>query len=170
MAACRSWHQLEQEMPDPVEIRALERGDFPNVSVSRLFLTCFHCGKPSCVPACPCGVLVKRAEDGIVIMTNLEDCTGCELCVQACPYSAPKIVAGDKARIIKCNLCVDRISEGRGPACVDACPTEAIGFGPMDELIAIHGRLREIEGFVDHRETNPSIIFRSLIPRRGDLL
>ncbi len=46
VAACRSWNQLDQEMPNPVEIRTREQGEFPILSVTHLFLTCFHCAEP----------------------------------------------------------------------------------------------------------------------------
>ena len=162
VAACRSWQQLDQDMPDLIEIVSQERGEFPNVSLSHLFLTCFHCAEPSCIPACPDGLLVKRAEDGIVLIKEPELCTGCQLCVDACPYDAPKMVTGGKVSIVQCNLCFDRLSEGKAPACVATCPTEALDVGPMDELIRKAGAVRELEGFADYRQTNPSIIFRAM--------
>ena len=162
VAACRSWNELDDEMPDLVQIVSQEGGEFPNVSLSHLFLTCFHCVEPACIPACPDGLLVKRAEDGIVVITNPEQCTSCGLCVEACPYEAPKIVTGGKVNIAQCNLCLDRVSQGKPPACVATCPTEALEVGPMEELIAKHGKLRELEGFADYRQTNPSIVFRAM--------
>ncbi|MFC1995273.1 4Fe-4S dicluster domain-containing protein [Chloroflexota bacterium] len=161
VAACRSWNELDQEMPDLIEIVSQEQGEFPDVSLSHLFLTCFHCAEPTCIPACPDGLLVKRAEDGIVVINNPEQCTSCKLCVEACPYDAPKTVSGDKINVVKCNLCLDRIIEGRTPACVAACPTEALAAGSTEQLIAKHGELRYLEGFTDYRQTNPQIIFRA---------
>lgn len=166
VAACRSWNQLDQEMPDLIEIVSEERGKFPNVSLSHLFLTCFHCAEPTCIPACPDGLLVKRAEDGIVVITDPEQCTSCQLCVEACPYDAPKMVTGGKVNIVTCNMCLDRLGEGKAPACVTACPTEAVDAGLMEELIARHGELRELEGFADYRQTNPSIVFRAMSLKR----
>lgn len=168
VAACRSWNQLDQEMPDLIEIGAQEWGEFPNLFLSHLFLTCFHCAEPTCIPACPDGLLVKRAEDGIVVIINPEQCTGCQLCVEACPYEAPKIVTRGKVNIVKCNLCIDRIGEGRAPACVATCPTEALDAGPIEELIAKYGELRELEGFADYCQTNPSVVFRAISPKRQD--
>lgn len=52
------------------------------------------------------------------IKIDLNKCTGCTLCVKACPFGAIKIV--DKKAVIdleKCNLC---------GACVDACKFKAI--------------------------------------------
>ena len=162
VAACHSWHQLDQETPDLIEIVSQERGEFPNVSLSNLFLTCFHCAEPTCIPACPDGLLVKRAEDGIVVITNPEQCTSCELCLKACPYDAPKISSRGKVNIVKCDLCVDRLNQNRAPACVATCPTEALDVGIMEGLVAKYGNLRELEGFTDYRETKPQIIFRAM--------
>ncbi len=170
MAACRSWNQLDQEIPDLIEIGTQERGEFPNLSLWHLFLTCFHCAEPTCIPACPHGLLVKRAEDGIVVITNPDQCTGCQLCVEACPYNAPKMVSGGKIGIVKCNLCIDRISEGKAPACVATCPTEALDAGRMEELITKYGDLRTLEGFADYRQTNPSVVFRATGLKKQDLL
>jgi anaerobic dimethyl sulfoxide reductase subunit B (iron-sulfur subunit) len=147
-------------MPDLIEIVKKERGEFPNLSLKHLFLTCFHCAKPACIRACPKGLLMKRAEDGIVVITNSELCTNCELCAKACPYHAPKTKAGGSVNIVKCNLCLDRISKNRPTACVSACPTHALDAGPIDELIAKYGELRELEGFANYRITRPSVMFR----------
>jgi len=162
VAACRSWNQLDQEMPDLIQIVSQERGEFPNVSLSHLFLTCFHCAQPACIPACPDGLLVKRAEDGIVVITDPEQCASCGLCVDSCPYDAPKMVTNGKVNIVMCNLCLDRLSEGKAPACVATCPTEALDAGPMDELMAKYGEARELEGFADYRQTNPSVVLRAM--------
>lgn len=48
---------------------------------------CFHCSKPPCVPVCPVNATYKRPEDGIVYI-NYDDCIGCGLCIEACPYGS----------------------------------------------------------------------------------
>lgn len=161
VAACRSWNQLEQELPDLIDLESQEKGEFPDVSLRHLFLTCFHCGQPSCVPACPEGILVQRAEDGIVVIADPDQCTKCMLCVEACPYDAPKVVAGAGKNIVKCDMCLDRLAQGRPPACVASCPTQALDVGPMEEMTARYGGLRELDGFADYRQTNPSVVFRA---------
>jgi formate dehydrogenase iron-sulfur subunit len=37
-------------------------------------------------------------------------------------------------RAWKCTLCYDRIGDGLMPACAQACPTQSIQYGPLDEL------------------------------------
>ncbi len=44
---------------------------------------CQHCDEAPCVEACPSGASYKR-DDGIVLVDH-EICSGCELCVPACP-------------------------------------------------------------------------------------
>jgi Fe-S-cluster-containing dehydrogenase component len=65
---------------------------------------------------CPVEAITKR-NDGIVILDG-ELCTGCELCLDACPFDA---IYFDKSLEIatKCNLCHQRIDAGLLPACAD---------------------------------------------------
>lgn len=161
VAACRSWNQLPSEYPDLIQIISQERGKFPNVSLSFLFLTCFHCEQPACIAVCPSKLFVKRQEDGVVLVADHEKCTNCQLCVEACPYGALKIVINGKGTIMKCNFCIDRISKGLSPTCVNTCPTEALDAGLLVELSTKYGKLKEVDGFPDFRITKPSIVFRS---------
>ena len=52
----------------------------------------------------------------------------------------------------KCTLCNHRIAEGKEPACVEACPEDALLFGERDELLAeAHRRIAEKPGtYLDH--------------------
>ena len=77
---------------------------------------CRHCDDPDCMDACPEGAFAKR-DDGIVILDG-QRCTGCRLCLEACPYDA---ILFDASREIarKCNLCYRRIDRGLLPACAD---------------------------------------------------
>jgi len=60
----------------------------------------------------------------------------------------------------KCDLCLDRWSNGKKPVCVDSCPTFALDAGPLDELKAKYSSVRDAEGFVYFENILPSVIFR----------
>jgi Fe-S-cluster-containing dehydrogenase component len=77
---------------------------------------CRHCDDPPCAAACPEEAIVKR-RDNIVVLDDGK-CTGCRLCLEACPYDA---IAFDTERgvALKCNLCHHRIDNGLLPACAD---------------------------------------------------
>jgi Fe-S-cluster-containing dehydrogenase component len=93
---------------------------------------CRHCEDPPCVDACPDEAIDKRG-DGIVVM-DYEKCTGCQLCIEACPYNA--ITFDDERSIAqKCNLCHQRVDKGLIPACADnVCLAHCIYFGDPEEI------------------------------------
>jgi formate dehydrogenase iron-sulfur subunit len=99
---------------------------------------CMHCG--SCARVCPAKALVQR-EDGIVTM-NPDKCIGCHYCHQACPFDIPRYAEDGTMR--KCIMCNERVDDGKEPACVEACPTNALVFGYRDELVK-DGRERVLE-------------------------
>ncbi len=85
---------------------------------------CHHCVDPGCLNGCPVLAYEKDPLTGIV--RHLDDqCIGCQYCVMKCPYDVPKY--SERLGIVrKCDMCSQRLSEGEAPACVQACPTEAI--------------------------------------------
>lgn len=85
---------------------------------------CHHCEDPGCMNGCPVGAYEKDANTGIV--RHLDDqCIGCSYCVLKCPYDVPKY-SKKRGIVRKCDMCHQRLAEGEAPACVQACPTEAI--------------------------------------------
>jgi Fe-S-cluster-containing dehydrogenase component len=95
---------------------------------------CMHCLDPACASACMLGALKKR-ERGIVSY-DATLCVGCRYCEMACPYNVPKFEwAKLNPRIVKCELCRHRISEGGIPACAEVCPRKAVIYGPRAELL-----------------------------------
>lgn len=57
--------------------------------------------------------------------------------MQACPYSIPRYEWGSRSPSVrKCNLCYERLKEGKINACAEACPTGATQAGEINKLIA----------------------------------
>jgi anaerobic dimethyl sulfoxide reductase subunit B (iron-sulfur subunit) len=127
------------------------QGNYPQVAFTSQSMACNHCVQPACIGVCPVKAISKRSEDGIVVV-NTTKCIGCRACGDACPYHAPQY--GKDGHMQKCNLCLDRVSTGKQPACVSTCPAGALTFGTMDDLPRLAGKktVRQLEG-----KTGPSI-------------
>ena len=94
-------------------------------------VSCQHCEEPACVAACPSDAMRKDEASGLTRAVP-ENCTGCKLCMRACPYDA--VIWDKEARsVVICDLCEGIIEEGEEPACVLACPTGARIVGRLDE-------------------------------------
>jgi len=98
---------------------------------------CKHCTHAGCLDVCPTGALF-RTEFGTVVVQD-DVCNGCGYCVAACPYGVIERRRGPQGALNvgiaqKCTLCYDRLGDGLTPACAQACPTESIQYGDVDEL------------------------------------
>jgi len=106
---------------------------------------CKHCTHAACLDVCPTGSLFRTEFGTVVVQEDI--CNGCGYCISACPYGVIDQRRGD-GRAWKCTLCYDRLGAGMTPACAQACPTESIQYGPLDELreraavrvATLHGR------------------------------
>lgn len=131
-----------------------------------LSVACHHCEQPACLKGCPSGAYEKRP-DGIVVHHE-EVCLGCRYCQMTCPFGAPQY---DQAKgvISKCHLCAHRVDAGRSPACVAACPVEALRFvGASTPRPA--GAAARVPGFADPASCRPSLAFLAPAgPRRAGL-
>ncbi len=92
---------------------------------------CKHCTNSACLDVCPTGSLFRTEFGTVVVQEDI--CNGCGYCIPACPYGVIDQRPGD-GRAWKCTMCYDRIGEGMTPACAQACPTESIQYGPLEEL------------------------------------
>ncbi len=108
-------------------------------------IQCFHCLEPACLTACFVNAYTKT-EEGAVIY-NPDVCVGCRTCMIACPFSIPafRYSSAFEPRIMKCIFCYDtRLKNDLPPACVEACPREALTFDTRTSLLRIaRQRIRE---------------------------
>jgi Fe-S-cluster-containing dehydrogenase component/DMSO reductase anchor subunit len=91
---------------------------------------CHHCVDPACMNGCPVKAYDKDPVTGIV--RHLDDqCIGCQYCILKCPYDVPKY-SKKRGIVRKCDMCSSRLAAGEAPACVQACPNEAISITIVD--------------------------------------
>lgn len=101
---------------------------------------CMHCWQPACTAACLTNAMLKTEEGPVIWRGN--KCLGCRYCMAACPFDMPKYEYHSwNPKVQKCNLCWERLQEGKIPACVQSCPTDALMFGNKKQLMEI-ARLR----------------------------
>lgn len=99
-------------------------------------ISCMHCLDPSCMEVCPAAAITKRESDGAVVVDH-NRCIGCKYCYEACPFSVPKY---NENGMYKCDFCIENGTYPAGaPACVQACPHDALHFGIINDIIAEHG-------------------------------
>jgi formate dehydrogenase beta subunit len=158
--ACKDWNGNPVE-PDPSGLYDAPEGLSADTwTVIKLYQEggessfikqqCMHCLEPACASACIVGALRKTPEGAVVY--DAHKCIGCRYCMMACPFRVPKFEWDTNLPYIrKCTFCADRQAEGLEPACVEACPTDAIVFGRRDELVAeAHRRIQDNPGkYVD---------------------
>lgn len=115
-----------------------QSGDTMNPSVFSYYtsIACNHCEDAICMQVCPTTAMSRR-EDGTVFV-DPGKCVGCRYCEWACAYGAPQFNA-EVGQMTKCDLCYDYRSQGQDPACVEACPTRALDWGPIEDLRSVYG-------------------------------
>lgn len=158
--ACRRAHNVP-DIPGDKEVKWMWTDTFDHVFPDDMnnhlntavrskpyLLLCNHCTNPPCVRVCPTQATYKM-EDGIVAM-DYHRCIGCRFCMAGCPYGArsfnfydPRKYLSDPVpnpefptRMIgvveKCNFCVERLAEGKLPACVIASNGRIL-FGDLED-------------------------------------
>jgi Fe-S-cluster-containing dehydrogenase component len=159
--ACNTAHNVPQSDTHSHRIQWIWKAPFENAFPSAeneyqtavlkntpVLLLCNHCDNPPCVRVCPTKATWKREEDGIVMM-DWHRCIGCRYCMAACPYGSrsfnwtdprlqlpqlnPDFPTRTKGVVEKCNFCDERLAKGELPACVLACPQQALTFGDLDD-------------------------------------
>jgi len=153
---------------------------------------CLHCLEPACVSSCPTTAL-SRQPDGTVSYGG-DKCIGCRYCIWACPWGVPTTQWDTLTpKIQKCTNCEDRsdlpVPQSRNgqaltedernafrektpiPACVKACPADALRFGEREEMLQeAHNRIaNRPEKYVDHvygekEAGGTSVLYLSSVP------
>lgn len=106
-----------------------EQGLGAEVRMQYASIGCLHCAEAPCMQACPRGCLSRDAETGFVLCDNTQ-CIGCRACARVCPLDAPTF--GPDGKMRKCDGCVERVKAGYRPACVAACPFDALRLEKAD--------------------------------------
>ncbi|MEI6537170.1 MAG: DmsC/YnfH family molybdoenzyme membrane anchor subunit, partial [Verrucomicrobiaceae bacterium] len=124
VVACHSLNGLDEDESWRDVGMLLDRHEDPYLQT--ITSACHHCADPACANGCPVLAYDKDPTTGIV--RHLDDqCIGCSYCILKCPYDVPKF--NKKRGIVrKCDMCQGRLEVGEAPACVQACPAEAIAI------------------------------------------
>ncbi len=108
--------------PEKSAIRVIrrERGGL----VFSLPLVCQQCRQASCLEACPTEA-IWRENEGSPLTFDQEKCTGCGMCVEACPAGC---ISLDQLTnlLISCDLC-----QGR-PQCISLCHSDCLTLEDND--------------------------------------
>ncbi|MDF2930076.1 MAG: hydrogenase, Fe-only [Anaerospora sp.] len=101
---------------------------------------CHHCEDAPCAKCCPAGA-IGRQNNKVII--NEKTCIGCKSCMIACPFGAIELIVSPRTLenpelpsvvASKCDLCNNR---SKGPACVQACPRQALTHVNLGEICPV---------------------------------
>ena len=96
--------------------------------------SCQQCLDHPCYEVCPAkGSAMRIDSDTGVVFVALDACSGCGLCIAACPYEPKRLQQRRDGKVVKCDLCRGR--DG-GPACIEYCQCLAIGLSTDDPPVA----------------------------------
>lgn len=164
VSACHSLNGLEEgeTWRDVGSLVGYRRGAAYQQTITT---ACHHCAEPGCLEGCPVMAYEKDRTTGIV--RHLDDqCIGCQYCTMKCPYDVPKY-SKNLGIVRKCDMCQGRLAVGEAPACVQACPQEAIVIRLVDakEISAGAGPgARMLPGAFPSDYTKPSTRYVSQHP------
>jgi formate dehydrogenase iron-sulfur subunit len=99
---------------------------------------CRHCLEPPCKEIATGyidGSVIQDEATGAVVYTAMIKEAPFDEIRSICPYNIPRQNA--KSMVVKCTMCIDRISAGLKPACVKTCPTGAMNFGDRTEMLKL---------------------------------
>jgi carbon-monoxide dehydrogenase iron sulfur subunit len=107
-----------------------------NVEAAQEFavpMQCRHCEDAPCVKICPTKA-IHRKDPLSPVLIEQDRCIGCNFCISVCPFGVIE-PSYDGQRIIKCDLCFERLETGQEPACVASCPMNALKFVDAEKYV-----------------------------------
>ena len=96
-------------------------------------IQCRHCEDAPCIMVCPTEAIHRHEAKGPVLIEQ-DRCIGCKFCLMVCPFGVIDVSRDGKA-VTKCDLCIELTKVGQEPACVASCPTGALEFCELSELL-----------------------------------
>jgi formate dehydrogenase iron-sulfur subunit len=168
VTACHRLNGLDDDEGETWRSVGLLHGGTAEAPVQQTVTTaCHHCLDPACMKGCPVGAYEKDPVTGIV--KHLDDqCIGCQYCTLTCPYEVPQY-SKKRGIVRKCDMCSDRLAEGEAPACVQACPNEAIAIRVVSTARVLEDAQGEsfLPGAPSPNITVPTTIYktRRVLPR-----
>ncbi|MDR3205345.1 MAG: 4Fe-4S dicluster domain-containing protein [Deltaproteobacteria bacterium] len=111
------------------------------IETASMPVQCKHCENSPCKAVCKQSAIIRLGHQVIV---DENKCIGCKDCLVACPFGAVTLLPyynkrkpvkqsgsnEDKVAASKCDLCFEEVD---GPACVRACPNEALRVSDINE-------------------------------------
>ena len=184
--ACKMANNVPQDifwtraLTDGGDMMDTPAGEFPDISMRYITVSCQHCENPACAKVCPVGATYKDPETGVV-RQDYDKCIGCRMCMAACPYTGvrsfnweePKyhmdyavggkdVPVHQKHVVEKCTFCYHRISKGEEPACMHLCVGRARFWGDLDDPNSEVSQLikeRSYEQLLPSEGTKPSVYY-----------
>ncbi|MVM54179.1 4Fe-4S dicluster domain-containing protein [Gordonibacter urolithinfaciens] len=184
--ACKMANNVPQDifwtraLTDGGDMMDTPAGEFPDISMRYITVSCQHCENPACAKVCPVGATYKDPETGVV-RQDYDKCIGCRMCMSACPYTGVRSFNWEEPRypmdfalgdadapkhqkhvVEKCIFCYQRLARGETPACMDLCPARARHFGDLDDPNSEVSQLireRSYEQLLPSEGTKPSVYY-----------
>ncbi len=100
-------------------------------------IACMHCDDAACLKVCPSSAIYKDPDSGITLVDKGR-CFGCKACLWVCPFGVPSY--DENGKLALCDLCIDRLREGKKAACEAACQARAIFIGSPEEIKELRGK------------------------------
>jgi len=165
-------HQLNGLEEDEIwrSVGMLHGGTSQLPVLQHVTTACHHCLEPPCLEGCPVLAYEKDATTGIV--RHLDDqCIGCQYCILKCPYDVPKY-SHSKGIVRKCDMCSSRLAIGEAPACVQACPNQAIRITVVNKLEVAENAEANLflPGAPEPGYTLPTTVYKTRKPLPANLL